>query len=161
MAFDKLNVGSGKDIREGYENIDKRHVLGVTLVDIELGLPYKDNTFSEILCKKVLAYPKDLIFVMNEFYRVAKPGCVIKTINAYYNSQGGASDPLRLRHFTLDSFDRLIELSELESKFRVINKQLKYTRLGNIIPTEFLRRKLSLVFGEIASEVNIDLEVIK
>lgn len=48
----KLNLGCGKDIREGYINIDIRPLPGVVQADV-LNLPIKDGSVAEILASDV------------------------------------------------------------------------------------------------------------
>ncbi len=162
----RLNLGCGNDCRQGYVNCDIYPYRGVDLfVDFNnLPFPFKENTFDEILCLKIGMYIKNFNEYMEELHRIAKPNAIIKMTGNYYNSQGSIKDPLHRRSFCLDSFDPYCDPDDPyhgSFKFKIINKSLKYTRLGNIVPFESLRRKLSVIFGEIASEVHIDLKAIK
>lgn len=80
----KLNIGCGKDLKEGYVNLDKFKFPGVDiLADIEQGeLPFPESSVDEIYCSHVLEHMhtfEDFIHVMNEFWRVLKNGgrCII------------------------------------------------------------------------------------
>lgn len=72
----KLHLGSGKNIKEGYINIDKyvEHP-GVEKLDI-FNLPYPDNTVDEILSEHLAEHIgfKDEERFWSESVRVLKPG---------------------------------------------------------------------------------------
>ena len=44
----RLNLGCGKDIKEGYINIDIRHLPGVDVIADVRKLPFRDNYIAEI-----------------------------------------------------------------------------------------------------------------
>lgn len=73
----KLNLGSGKDHREGYINIDARDGVGVDLVhDITHTFPYKDGTVSEIVAQDVFEHLtlQDQRNLFKEIFRLIAPG---------------------------------------------------------------------------------------
>lgn len=79
----KLNVCCGFDKRTGYVNIDYDRRVNPDIVrDIERGLPFSDNTVTEIFSKHTLEHvsPDMIHFVMYEFWRVLLPGCHLKVI---------------------------------------------------------------------------------
>lgn len=76
----KLNLGCGKDIREGYINIDFTNYNGVDVVhDLNAPLPYADNTIDEIVAQDILEHftyvNTDRIF--NYWVRVLKSAGVM------------------------------------------------------------------------------------
>jgi SAM-dependent methyltransferase len=75
----KLNLGCGKDIREGWINIDRHEYPGVVQYDISrLPLPFADGVVDEILASHVLEH---LIFweeLMPEFNRILRPGGILE-----------------------------------------------------------------------------------
>ena len=51
----KLNLGCGTDYRKGYINVDvSRNIKVDVLADLNLGLPFKDNVFEEVLLFRAL-----------------------------------------------------------------------------------------------------------
>lgn len=57
MTFLRLNLGCGRDIREGWVNSDFIQGPGVDVVaDLEKRLPWDDNTFYEILISHTLEH---------------------------------------------------------------------------------------------------------
>jgi len=51
----KLNLGCGKDVREGYENIDIRDLPGTIKADVR-DLPYPEGSCDEILAMDILEH---------------------------------------------------------------------------------------------------------
>jgi len=73
----KLNLGCGKDVREGYENIDlNSNDSRVTKANICKLEQYKDDSIEEILLFSVLEHlqNKDLRLALKEWNRVLKIG---------------------------------------------------------------------------------------
>jgi SAM-dependent methyltransferase len=76
----KLNVGCGKDIREGWINLDYHGDTGANVIfdlfEIFEGnpLPFPDNTFDNILLQGVIHLFMNPIPILDEMVRVCKPG---------------------------------------------------------------------------------------
>ena len=71
----KLNLGCGKDIREGYTNLDKRDWGQDIVRDVLKGLPFDNNKFDEVLASHFLEHIRNgenLYFVFTEIWRVLK-----------------------------------------------------------------------------------------
>lgn len=104
-----LNLGCGKDKKEGYVNADK--ALGSDVVmDMENPWPFQDNDFKEVVAHDVLqqvSSPKKFVFVMNELWRVTEPlGRVfVRVPNAKFPT--AFQDPMDVMRFTEDSFTYL------------------------------------------------------
>jgi len=99
----RLNVGCGNQKKPGWIGIDKVATPATDLVrDLGRGLPYEDSSVDEIYCDNVLEHigpPEDFIFVLNEFYRVLKPGAVATIIVPDGRSQAAWQDPTHARAF--------------------------------------------------------------
>ena len=70
--------------------------------DLARGLPFEDSSVDEIYCDNVLEHigpAEDFIFVLNEFYRVLKPGAVATIIVPDGRSQAAWQDPTHCRAF--------------------------------------------------------------
>jgi ubiquinone/menaquinone biosynthesis C-methylase UbiE len=102
----KLNIGSGYKKVDGFINIDCIQT-GVTdiVMDIEKEiLPFEDNSVDEILCYEVLEHLENLIFMMNEMWRVLKPTGILKG-KVPGTWAGAIADPTHKRIFVPESFD--------------------------------------------------------
>ena len=102
----KLNIGSGYKRIDGFTNVDCVQT-GVTdvVIDIEKEkLPYEDNSVDEIYCYETLEHLSDIIFPMNEMWRVLKTGGILKG-KVPGTWSGAVADPTHKRIFVPESFD--------------------------------------------------------
>lgn len=98
----RVNLGCGKDIREGWINCDKYPGPGVDMVfDLEDGLPFEDNTIWRIEAAHVLEHIVDWADVVNECFRVLIPGGFL-IIRVPYGLDG---NPFHKRVFLPHSLD--------------------------------------------------------
>lgn len=108
METQKLNLGCGRNYLKGYTNLDISPDVGADVIsDIEQGLPFRSNTFDEVLCENVLTQirlPDTFIEVMNELWRITKPdgSILIRVPNA--KDICSWQDPMDCRRFTDQTF---------------------------------------------------------
>jgi SAM-dependent methyltransferase len=102
---DRLNLGCGTDIRQGWVNLDSAALPGVDVVhDLSSGrLPFDDASFDEILCKDVLEHV-DLVPVMRELHRVLRPGGRLHVIAPHFTSAAAWVDPTHRTAFSIETF---------------------------------------------------------
>jgi predicted SAM-dependent methyltransferase len=98
----RLNVGCGQDILTGdWINIDKyvQHPYAIP-ADADNGLPYPDNDFDEVRCHGCLnEFKEDVVFHMNEFWRVLKHDGILDIVVAVVDdSRGPFRDPIARRY---------------------------------------------------------------
>lgn len=105
----RLNVGCGRDYREGYVNIDiSRDVKAEHYLDIRKDpLPFPDASVQEIYISGVLEQigsNDEFLFCMQELGRVLAPGGKMRVIvpNAAYAI--AHQDPMDVRKFTKPTF---------------------------------------------------------
>lgn len=104
----KLNLGCGRDKKEGYIGLDISTEVGADIVcNIECGIPLRDNEVDEILAYNVLeqvSTPHSFVFVMNELWRILKDTgeIIVRVPNA--NNICAWQDPMDCRRFTEESF---------------------------------------------------------
>lgn len=102
----KLNLGGGIDTKEGYKNLDILDLPEVDIVcDITKGIPIDDNSVSEVLAYHFFEHIADTDALMNELYRVCKPGATIKIKVPYFKSIGAFKDPTHVSFFTERTFE--------------------------------------------------------
>jgi len=66
--------------------------------------PFDDSTFDEILADNTVEHLENLPQVMEEIYRIAKPGAIIKITVPYFRARWAFVDPTHRHFFTIDSF---------------------------------------------------------
>lgn len=124
---DKLNLGCGRDYRKGFVNIDiNEEVKKDFKVDFEKGLKlFKDNTFNYVYSRHVLEHidPRKLRFIMDEIYRVCKPGAIVDIYVPHFSCGK-----------TYQSYDHLTFMSWFTfsvkefSKFKIVKRKLSFMR---------------------------------
>lgn len=115
----KLNVGSGKDWRENFLNVDisaRWHPDAI----LDLGLPCElplelattrfgtlvltENMFDEIVANDVLEHIRDLPAAMTNLLNLLKPGGALRVRVPYELSCGAWQDPTHVRAFNENSW---------------------------------------------------------
>lgn len=108
----KLNLGCGNDPKVGFINLDYRQLPGVDVVrDVLRGLPFADETFDLVESENFLEHipQTDVIFVMNEIWRVLKKGGTAHHIVPLAGTFNDWQDPTHLSRWgkeTLDYFTK-------------------------------------------------------
>jgi SAM-dependent methyltransferase len=102
---DKLNLGCGLDIREGWVNLDSAELPGVDVVhDLAVvPLPFEDDRFSEVLCQDVLEHV-DYAPVLRDLHRVLRPGGRVLIRSPHFSSRAVYVDPTHRSAFSIDTF---------------------------------------------------------
>lgn len=101
----KINLGSGKDYREGYINIDTDRrwkpdvVLDISAHDVYYPPELNSGEFDEILANDVLEHITDLTRAMTQCLMLLRVGGVMNITVPYDLSLGAWSDPTHVRAF--------------------------------------------------------------
>ena len=104
--LDKLNLGSGNEIKDGFINVDFKQDKGVDIVhDLNKHpWPFENNSFKEVVAENVIEHLDNFIQAMEEIYRVTKPNASIKMSVPYWNSSFAYIDPTHKRGFHEHTF---------------------------------------------------------
>ena len=92
--MNKLNVGCGKDYREGWINLDnnKSFKKDVSHNFNKLPYPFKDNTFDMIDLRFVFEHMRNPVRVLKELVRISKDNADIYILTSHGNSYAQTSD---------------------------------------------------------------------
>lgn len=96
----KLNLGCGRDIRAGWVNIDQHARPGVDLavdLDADPYLPYDTDSVDEFHGAHVIEHLHRPLPLMQELWRVAKPGAMARFRCPYGSSDDADEDPTHVR----------------------------------------------------------------
>jgi FkbM family methyltransferase len=104
-----LHIGCGRNIMEGWINLDLVPGEGVDIVadldDCErTPLPLEDNSIDKFLGSHLLEHIKNPLAMMDELYRVAKPDAELVFKLPYGSSDDAFEDPTHVRQYFLNSF---------------------------------------------------------
>ena len=71
--------------------------------------PFTPNYFDEIICDNVLEHLEDVVKVMEELHRIAKPSAVVTIIVPFFSHRQANEDPTHRHFFGLHSFDYFVD----------------------------------------------------
>ncbi len=109
-AFNILDVGCGLRKRPGAVGVDVNPRSQADVVhDLDrFPYPFPDNYFDEIICDNALEHLDDVLKVMEELHRIAKPSALLTIVVPYYPHQQAHTDPTHRHFFGVHSFDYFI-----------------------------------------------------
>lgn len=128
----KLNVGCGKNIKEGYINLDIKQIPGIDVIHDLNKFPYplKSNDFDEILCQDILEHVDNLLLVMNEIYRILKPNGLLKIRVPHFTSSIAFNDPTHKHFFAWDSFNYFLKSNPynfyVDFSFEIVERKIEF-----------------------------------
>jgi SAM-dependent methyltransferase len=104
----KLNLGCGRDIRDGWVNVDQYERPGVDLAinldDPRVRFPLGDNTVSDIHAAHLIEHLRNPLGLMQELWRLAAPGCTMTVRTPHGGSDDAWGDPTHVRPMFPESF---------------------------------------------------------
>ena len=151
----QLNFGSGFDIKEGFENVDKE--------DFDFNsynYPIKNNTYDYIYSKNVFEHVHDAMKTLKELIRIAKNGATIEIIVPHYTNKCAYSSLDHNHYFNEIAFEEFIRYNP--NLVEIIELTIVPTWFGKLLIFEWLRKTLTVFnMGGIYGEINCKYKVIK
>ena len=137
----KLNIGCGRDIREGYINIDKVKLKGVNKVmNIDTyPYPFKNNSIDEVVMFHIIEHAKNYERCFNEIKRILKPNGVLHIKVPHFTAAGSNSEFHNTR-FWIHSFtsQRLRKKSRTSGETLIYNNFTTISKRINFIKKPFI-----------------------
>ncbi|MCU0365451.1 MAG: class I SAM-dependent methyltransferase [Ignavibacteriaceae bacterium] len=120
--MNKLNLGCGKDIKDGYINLDIVDYGGNMIHNINsFPYPFEENYFDEIYASHVLEHLNSFHHTISEIYRILKPNGIL-TVYApfflntkYFGEPDHKIEKWKLNHRT--NYEGKAQFEVLEKKF--------------------------------------------
>lgn len=178
-----LDLGCGKNKLLGAIGVDFHDNTDADVVhDLNrFPYPFGDDEFDGILLNHVLEHLEDVVKVMEEVYRIAKPDAIVVVNAPYFTSVDAFTDPTHKHFFASRTLDYLtgdykeFDYYSSNVKFLKLNveirfwewKKLKGFRFQNWIGLGLLANKFTkfyeVFFAHIfpAKEIRYELRVIK
>lgn len=108
----KLNLGCGKDIKEGWLNIDREpkpldtpEEIDYMSYDISRPMPLLETSSAdEMLLSHILEHISNPLPMMEELHRIAKHDCLLTVKCPYGSSDDADEDPQHVRRYFPKSF---------------------------------------------------------
>lgn len=114
----KLNVGCGNDLKEGYINLDVVEYGDNVKHDLNtFPYPFERNTFDEIFCSHILEHLDNFHNTVTELYRIAKPDAIIIVYAPFFLNTKFFGEPDHKIPFSIRTFDNYEWLGERRLKF--------------------------------------------
>jgi len=170
-----LDLGCGKVKKEGTIGIDKTKFEGVDIVyDLEKGIPYPDNSVDGIYSGQYIEHCNNFIQLMEEIWRVCKPGAKVELITDYWSSSVQSQDPTHVRpfapyslhYFCKDDNRKPFATSEypFNCNFKIIDIKYTYYKpftIFKLLPKKLHRWNLARFFTDAIEFIKYELEVVK
>ncbi|EKP04903.1 MULTISPECIES: class I SAM-dependent methyltransferase [Leptospira] len=141
-----LDLGCGNKKRVGAIGIDFNDRTQADIIHNLNSFPYpfEDSYFDEIYIDNCLEHLDDVIKVMEEVYRICKPGGLVKVIVPYFRSLWAFTDPTHKHFFGVNSFtyfdpDHIIcirydyTLARFKSEKIIFNETLQNSWIRKVI----------------------------
>ncbi len=105
----RLNVGCGRNILEGWINLDNSDLPGIDIkFDLEqckhTPIPLPDDSVDEFLLSHVIEHINGAMPLMQELYRIAKPEALCTILVPFGSSDDAWEDPSHVRPYFTGSF---------------------------------------------------------
>jgi len=104
-----LNLGCGQAKKEGQFGIDMNPRSNADLIHNLNVIPWpiEDNRFEEVFCHAILEHVENFYGVMEEIWRISKPGTLVHVSVPHYTDTAAYTDPTHCHYLTTYSFDSL------------------------------------------------------
>ena len=140
-----LDVGCGWNKTPGAIGIDSNAKTDADVIH-DLGVvpyPFPDNEFEEIVCRHVIEHVPDVMALITELYRIAKPGGRITIVTPHYTNPDWATDPTHRNHFNSYSFNCFIADRQLfpfytEVRLKPLRTYVSLANLWRALGLEFV-----------------------
>lgn len=115
-THDVLHVGAG---REGFgTTLDISPAVSPSiLADLAKPLPIEDNAYAAVYAFSILEHITNLVALVDELYRVIRPGGFLAVLVPHFSSLSAHVDPTHVRGFSVKTFDYFVQGSELQREF--------------------------------------------
>lgn len=177
-----LDLGCGKNKYEGAIGIDFNENTDADVIHNlnEFPYPFDDNEFDKIVLNHILEHLDDVVKVIEEVHRIAKPNAIAVINVPFFTSVDAFADPTHKHFFSSRSFDYFTgdidafdyyshaRFQKLKVEIRFWQwKKLKWFRIQNWIGLGLLANKCTKIYEVLfahifpAKEIHYELQVIK
>jgi cyclopropane fatty-acyl-phospholipid synthase-like methyltransferase len=131
----KLNLGCGKDIREGYINVDLVKGDGVDFaVDLDVApWPFVERNFDKIVAYDVFEHVHKPVTFMTECHRLLHDGGLLHMRTPHYMARHAYTDPTHVRFPTENTWDYWIPGTLLHDTHNEFYGNVSFERINTTV----------------------------
>lgn len=174
MTERKISLGTGKDIKEGWEHQDIIPLPGINMCfDLNSkNWPIENNAYDVIECKMILEHLNNWPQAMEEIWRISKPNAKIYIEVPWFASMYQWIDPTHKVAFAYQTFEYFDPKHNLnyytKARFKIIKRYIRFSwnKFINFIPAfifnllpVFYSRYWCFIFP--SNSLEIELQTIK
>jgi predicted SAM-dependent methyltransferase len=167
----KIDLGCGLCKKAGYLGLDIAPLGQVDVVcDLERGIPLQSDVADSVYANQVLEHIDNTVLLMQEIFRICRPGAEVTLRVPYYTSIGAFKDPTHRSFFTEETFRYFTRHCwerfdyELGVDFKV--ERIDYTylrpfgRLAGILPSAWMYPFRRFLWNTVHTMI-VELTVVK
>ena len=150
-----LNVGCGKAKHDFPEIAQASEVIGVDIsenseADLLHNLdqfpwPFDSDSFDLIIMQDIIEHLEDVPATMNEIWRIARGGCLVRIRTPHYASYYAYNDPTHKRFFGVYAFDGFLTESQNDlyatGQFSLVRREVLFPKVWRITGVSMLANK--------------------
>lgn len=140
-----LDVGCGRNKTPGSTGLDFNPRTNADVIhDMNVApYPFPDDSFDLVVGNQVIEHVEDVLLVIAELYRVAKPGGRIVLDTPHYSDVASYTDPTHRRHLTTESFSYFTNTRDdydyySHVRLRAVEIRVTMLKLWRLLGFEFL-----------------------
>lgn len=168
----KLNLGCGRDLKDGWINLDAVALPGVDVVaDLArcatTPLPFEDGSIDEFLLSHLLEHIPEPLPLMQELWRVARPGAKMVIKVPHGGHDDAWTDPTHVRPYFARSFGYFSQPWYWRADYgyrgdwqpELITYSVPRRRFNGMMPGQILEQVDGL--RNVVTEMTVDLVAVK
>ena len=164
-ASRRLHLGCGRDIREGWINLDSSPLPGVAVIaDLDdcrrTPLPLPDGSIDEFFGSHVIEHLRDPLPFMQELHRVASAGAKAVFRLPYGSSDDADADPTHMRHYFVNSFHFFSQLAYRRADYGYRGDWETESIVLTVDAARYAGKSNDELFEDIRSRRNVVIEMI-
>ena len=121
-----LHLGCGNKPLANFINIDfYNKKCADEILDLNDKLPYQDDTIDLIYSDNVFEHIFNLLRLIQECYRILKPGAALIIKVPYFKSKHAFVDPTHLNFFTIESMDYFVKNKHFNDEYKFFRESFE------------------------------------
>lgn len=160
-----LDLGCGNNKTPGSIGVDiSVNSLADVVCDLNrYPLPFKNDTFDQVISKQVFEHLDDIENLMEEIHRISKNTARISIFVPHFSCFYSYADPTHKRTFSVFAFDKIAP----RCGFKIVSKKITFHRAIRRYKIDFLINRFQLCYERFwafiipAEHLYFEFEVIK